>query len=45
MDFEPAQEKELDEKSKTTGIDPMYLKVAIALRDKIKYKEYKSCGY
>lgn len=37
MDFEPAQEKELDEKSKTTGIDPMYLKVAIALRDKIKY--------
>jgi len=36
-DFEPAQEKELDEKSKATGIDPMYLKLAITLRDKIKY--------
>jgi hypothetical protein len=36
-DFEPAQEKELQEVSQKSGIDPMYLKVVIALRDKIKY--------
>lgn len=36
-DIEPAQERELEEKSKSTGIDPMYLKLGIVLRDKIKY--------
>lgn len=36
-DFEPAQQKELDETSKRTGIDPEYLKLAITLRDKLKY--------
>jgi hypothetical protein len=37
IDFEPAQEKELEEKAKATGIDPMYLKLGITLRDKLKY--------
>lgn len=36
-DFEEAQQKELDELTKSTGIDPLYLKPAIVLRDKIKY--------
>jgi hypothetical protein len=37
MDIEPAQQKEVEEKSKSTGIDPMYLELGIVLRDKIKY--------
>lgn len=36
-DFEPAQEKELNERAASTGIDPEYLKLAIVLRDKMKY--------
>ena len=37
MDFEPAQEKEVNEKAASTGIDPQYLKLAVVLRDKMKY--------
>lgn len=36
-DIEPAQEKEVEEKAKATGIDPMYLKLGVVLRDKMKY--------
>lgn len=37
LDFEPAQEKEVNEKAASTGIDPQYLKLAVVLRDKMKY--------
>lgn len=36
-DFSEFQQKELDELAKKSGIDPLYLKPAIALRDKLKY--------
>jgi hypothetical protein len=36
-DWEEYQQKELDEKLKSTGIEEQYLKLAIVLRDKIKY--------
>jgi len=36
-DFEPAQQKELEDTAQKTGIDPEYLKLAIVLRDKVKY--------
>lgn len=38
-DFSESQQKELDEKAKSTGIDPEYLKLGIALRDKMKYAQ------
>lgn len=37
--FSDEQQKELDEKAKTTGVGPEYLKLAIALRDKLKYAD------
>ena len=37
MDFEPSQEKEMNERAASSGIDPQYLKLAIVLRDKMKY--------
>lgn len=36
-DIDPYQEKEVEEKAKATGIDPMYLKLGVVLRDKLKY--------
>lgn len=38
-DFSPEQQKELDDTEKSTGIGTDYLKLAIALRDKLKYAE------
>lgn len=36
-DIEPNQEAEVDELSKKSGIDSQYLKMAVVLRDKLKY--------